>query len=519
MSAPREADRAAIAAFVDALFRHADAGGFISLRAFYDDGRGTWRRPRWLVKKLNGVGFGPVIDAAVAFAQECANAPDPVVFAPPICTFNNAETATEDDVANGVVLSVDCDAYPTEARWQMEGLLGSATAVVESGGEWIHPETGEVSPKLHLHWRLQEPTREAADHDRLKEARDLAQKLVRADASAAPLVHPLRWPGSWHRKAAPKLARIVALRESAEIDLGDALERLRDAALAAGQESATASEHEAGEPQADPLDVAAALVVIPNDDIEWPAWNRVGMAVWAATGGSTSGLAMFLAWSEKSKKHNEPEARARWNHYRTSPPDRIGAGTLFYLARQARPSWRKPSDTAKDFFKPRTGNSYDYGNGHTNWKEGPPGNQQDEAPEEEDFEAPPRPELRQKSEGVALGDFYGYMPMHSYIYKPTRALWPAGSVNSRIPPVPLVGKDGKPKLDDKGKPVSITAAQWIDRNQPVEQMTWAPGLSEIIDNRLLHEGGWIERPGVRAFNLYLPPTIEIRRRPQGAEMG
>ena len=31
--------------------------------------------------------------------------------------------------------------------------------VVESGGEWANPETGELEPKLHLHWRLQKPAR------------------------------------------------------------------------------------------------------------------------------------------------------------------------------------------------------------------------------------------------------------------------------------------------------------------------------------------------------------------------
>src|SRR5262245_22431443 len=36
-------------------------------------------------------------------------------------------------------------------------------------------------------------------------------------------------------------------------------------------------------------------------------------------------------------------------------------------------------------------------------------------------------------EGVTLADFVGYMPTHSYIYIPTREMWPAASVNSRIP--------------------------------------------------------------------------------------
>ena len=38
-------------------------------------------------------------------------------------------------------------------------------------------------------------------------------------------------------------------------------------------------------------------------------------------------------------------------------------------------------------------------------------------------------------------------------------------------------------------------------------MTWAPGLPEVITNRLISEGGWIDRSGVSCFNLYLPPII------------
>ena len=40
-----------------------------------------------------------------------------------------------------------------------------------------------------------------------------------------------------------------------------------------------------------------ALALIPNDDLEWPDWNRIAMAIWFATSGSAEGLQLFAAWS------------------------------------------------------------------------------------------------------------------------------------------------------------------------------------------------------------------------------
>src|SRR5262249_29305256 len=97
---------------------------------------------------------------------------------------------------------------------------------------------------------------------------------------------------------------------------------------------------------------------------------------------------------------------------------------------------------------------------------------------------------------VSIEDFYAYMPMHNYIFAPSRDIWPAASVNSRIPPQQIAG--------DKKK---IKASDWLDKNKPVEQMTWAPGEPELIEDRLISEGGWIRRPGCRCFNLYRAPAI------------
>jgi hypothetical protein len=100
-------------------------------------------------------------------------------------------------------------------------------------------------------------------------------------------------------------------------------------------------------------------------------------------------------------------------------------------------------------------------------------------------------ELQAGNGAVSLEDFYAYMPMHSYIFVPSREIWPASSVNARIPPI-----DKQP------------ASAHLDKTRAVEQMTWAPGMDLIIQDRLISGGGWIERKGVSCFNLYRPPTIK-----------
>jgi Family of unknown function (DUF5906) len=130
------------------------------------------------------------------------------------------------------------------------------------------------------------------------------------------------------------------------------------------------------------------------------------------------------------------------------------------------------------------------------------------APAEKQSEPIAKPGKAEPAEGVSLDDFYAYMEQHNYIFAPTRALWPAGSINARLPPQPLVKANRTPVLDKKGNPVMISASAWLDRNRAVEQMTWAPGLPMVIEDRLIADGGWIKRKGVSTFNLYRPPTIE-----------
>src|SRR5207249_1992581 len=129
--------------------------------------------------------------------------------------FNNENgwQAREQDLLRGLVLTVECDQHPQQARQKLEQLLDPATVVIASGGEWIDPESGEIQDKLHLHWRLMRPVESKDALANLKHARDKAMRLVGGDPSSVPTVHGLRWPGSWHRKNQPRLCHIVELTD------------------------------------------------------------------------------------------------------------------------------------------------------------------------------------------------------------------------------------------------------------------------------------------------------------------
>ena len=84
------------------------------------------------------------------------------------------------------------------------------------------------------------------------------------------------------------------------------------------------------------LDELAA--VIPNN-CDWEEWNRIGLAFFAASGGSPAGLVAFDDFSAKASSKYDPRAvNERWRNYRGSPPSRIGKGSLIHYARQA--GWR-----------------------------------------------------------------------------------------------------------------------------------------------------------------------------------
>jgi hypothetical protein len=334
-----EPSEPAIARFVDALFRYADPETFVSLRAFDQFRRDV---PPVLIEGVQvGEDVAGVVYRAVRAAGNTANRPEPVVFAPPVATFRGDRKASMAEMANGVALSVEMDAGdPQRALAQLAFLIGPPTVVVASGGEWTNPDTGEVFQKQHFHWRLTEPTRTEAEHRRLQAAREMAAALVGADPTAAPPCHPLRWPGSWNRKRNPKLADIIGGDDTAEIDLQEACDRLEEAVEAAGLRGMDEGSRASGEPQAAIDLIISALAAIPNEDLHWDDWTKMGLAMWRATGGSAEGLNAWADWSAKSKKHEDQACVDRWKHFAAHPPSRIGAGSIFFRAKAL--GWQRP---------------------------------------------------------------------------------------------------------------------------------------------------------------------------------
>ena len=105
----------------------------------------------------------------------------------------------------------------------------------------------------------------------------------------------------------------------------------------------------------------------------------------------------------------------------------------------------------------------------------------------------PIPEANAESGGIGLDDFRYYAPDNTFIFVPQREMWSANGVDSNIKPWP---NGNKPTL-------------WITQARQVHQITWIPGHSLTIPDRLYTEGTWEMKPGHNIFNMYKGPTIPV----------
>jgi putative DNA primase/helicase len=129
-----------------------------------------------------------------------------------------------------------------------------------------------------------------------------------------------------------------------------------------------------------------ALNHIPND-MDWEEWYRIGYALYDGLG--EAGRDLWEEWSAKSPKNDSRTTAEYWPRF-AGGVGREGAGvtvgTLFWHAKEN--GWK----------------------GGAGW--------------------------------ITLNDLYAYLPHHSYIYTPTGDLWPAVTVNSQLPSMPVFAKDG-----------------------------------------------------------------------------
>lgn len=107
--------------------------------------------------------------------------------------------------------------------------------------------------------------------------------------------------------------------------------------------------------------------------------------------------------------------------------------------------------------------------------------------EREEQKQKPQPQTDGKTlpPDISINDFYAYLPQHWYLYVPTQTLWPPATIGARL-----------------GKVGTVKAARWLDKERAVSQMIWAPGEPQIVKDKHLIEGGWIEKPGAIVFNQY-----------------
>ena len=187
------------------------------------------------------------------------------------------------------------------------------------------------SPKALYLYRTDEPFSKISMHP--IEVLGLGQQFV-AYSTHPDTNKPYQWPFSAPHEmpleALPLVTREQVLEacEAAYKALPPNLRRTKLQTFLPDKDAKTSAEGLTGTLTA----VQDALKFVPNPDLSWDDWNRIGMAVYCATEGK--GFIVFDQWSQASGKYNQLETRQRWDHYSKSPPSKIGAGTLYYYAQQ-----------------------------------------------------------------------------------------------------------------------------------------------------------------------------------------
>jgi hypothetical protein len=100
-------------------------------------------------------------------------------------------------------------------------------------------------------------------------------------------------------------------------------------------------------------EIKQAMVRVPNEDVDWDEWLKVGFALRACAGDIPERIVeaqdMFSAWSAKSDKFDENFTDHKWNNdIDKNFTGNVSAGTIFYRAEQN--GWERVKRSAKDVF-------------------------------------------------------------------------------------------------------------------------------------------------------------------------
>jgi len=254
------------------------------------------------------------------------------VTAPPVVHALN--TGILADGLRAVDIDVDDPALVERIQAEAERILGEAPR-----------RTRANSPRILMLYRAisGEPGKRsiAGDHGKV-EILGRGQQFVAfgTHASGAALEWPEGGPGDFSDTQLPPVTEV-------EIDeflaaVAPIIGAAEDVRTTSGQGDAGGYTSSMGQ-RTSILSAADAMAQIRNEGPrDWERWNRVGMALWAATGGTEGGREVWHAWSGQNPSYNPDETNARWDHYFNSPPTQIGAGTLFHLAAEAAPGWKPP---------------------------------------------------------------------------------------------------------------------------------------------------------------------------------
>ena len=106
--------------------------------------------------------------------------------------------------------------------------------------------------------------------------------------------------------------------------------------------------------------------------------------------------------------------------------------------------------------------------------------------------------------GVTIDDFRAYMPAHAYIFMPCCEFWPATSVNSRLPPMPVLDEHGQAEAQQRQARHHLR--QQMARSEPRRRADDVVPWATEADLEPAGGGRRMDRAGGRHVFQSLPPA-------------